>query len=84
MAHKATVKAAIQYPTWKVRGNPSPNERLVICDECGHAEWTTSNTQGVRICYNRHGHANGKNGRMRTATAQETAIGKSTIKEIIG
>ncbi len=73
----------INYPTWKIRGAPTPNEKLVICDGCGNAEWTVHGLDPT-ICHNRHEHASGKVRRMREATAKEYTIGKAAIQKIIG
>ena len=84
MARKKPATAvAIKYPTWKVRGAPTPNERLVVCDECGNAAWV-GHGEFIHTCYNRHQHANKSYRRMRPATAQETATAKSFLKEVIG
>ena len=80
---RAPKPAPINYPTWKVRGGPTPNERLVICDECGKAEWTIHG-EFTPLCYNRHKHADKGNRRMRNATPAETETGKSFLKEVIG
>ena len=73
----------INYPTWKIRGGPTPNEKLVICDQCGNAEWTIHGLNPT-VCQNRRGHASGKEGRMREATPAEYAAGKAALQEIIG
>lgn len=75
--------AAIEYPTWKVRGAPTPNERLVICDECGNAAWV-GHGDFVHTCFNRHQHANKSYRRMRNATPAETETAKTYLKEVIG
>lgn len=74
---------AINYPTWKIRGTPTPNEKLVVCDECGNAEWTIHGLDPT-ICHNSHKHASGKWRRMREATPAEYAIGKEELTQIIG
>jgi hypothetical protein len=73
----------INYPTWKIRGAPTPNEKLVICDGCGNADWTVHGLDPT-ICHNRHEHASGKVRRMREASAKEYAIGTAAIQKIIG
>ena len=72
----------IKYPTWKVRGSPTPNERLMICDTCGRAEWYGHGWPQVVYCdptYNKVPN----HGRMREATAAEYEEGKAAIKTII-
>ena len=84
MARKKPATAApIKYPAWKVRGAPTPNERLVVCDECGEAIWTIHGAF-IPLCYNRQQHANKGNCRMRNATPAETETAKSYLKEVIG
>jgi hypothetical protein len=77
------MSAPIDYPTWKIRGTPTPNEKLVVCDECGNADWTIHGL-GPTICHRRHAHASGKERRMREATADEYKIGKAAITQVIG
>ncbi len=73
----------IRYPTWKIRGAPTPNEKLVICDECGNAEWTIHGLDPT-ICHNAHSHKSGKQCRMREATPAEYEKGKAAITQVIG
>ena len=74
----------IKYPTWRIKGKPTPNEKLVICDTCGHAEWTAHfSTRNPILCYHRQGHPNGKNARMREATSHEYAAAKKCLREEI-
>ena len=73
----------MNYPTWKVRGTPTPNETLYVCDSCGEAEWGPAGL--ITHCGN--GACRGKKGgqkRMRTATAKETAAAKKKITTVIG
>lgn len=30
----------MNYPTFKVKGDPTPLDKLVVCDRCQVAEWT--------------------------------------------
>jgi hypothetical protein len=69
------VKVAIVYPTWKVRGVPTPYEKLWVCDGCGYAQWTQHGIN-VRQCK--------CNLRMREATDAEYVSGRAAIQEIIG
>lgn len=73
----------IKYPVWKVRGTPTPNETLFICNGCGTARWTTETGGNPPCCYNCTGRKGGFL-RLRPATTAETAEGKKHIKEIIG
>ena len=72
----------INYPTWKIRGGPTPNEtrhlRRMRQRQIDRAR------QAPHICHNRHEHAGKKNRRMREATPAEYAAGKAAMKEIIG
>lgn len=70
----------IKYPTWKVRGGPTPAETLWICDDCGRGHWGWPNVIEHCSCEGRKG---GRK-RMRRATAAETKAGKLALKEIIG
>lgn len=73
----------IKFPTFKVRGQPTPNEKLVVCDECGKAEWV-NHGPAVYECYNANHHANGGYRRMREATPKEYEQGKAAITTVIG
>lgn len=75
----------IKYPTWKIRGTPTPNDSLYICDSCGQGHWGTNTTgsNSAGVCYCTKGRKGGPV-RMRKATAAETELGKLAIKEIIG
>lgn len=73
--------ATINYPTFKIRGTPTPNEKLEICDECGYAHWTIHGL-GPTVCHQMH--PNGKARRMREATPAEYEKGKAAITQIIG
>ncbi len=66
----------IKYPTWKVRGSPTPNEKLMVCHQCGHAVWVPhSPLTNVVQCVCRR--------RMTEANKNEYEIGKGSIKCII-
>jgi hypothetical protein len=68
----------IQYPTWKVRGYPTPNEKLIICPTCGYANWV-AHRGGILYCYD---HSR-KRVRMREATLDEYELGKAAITQVI-
>lgn len=51
----------MKYPTFKVRGAPTPNEKLVVCEICQTAAWTIHSTGQISYCC----------GRMREGTPQE-------------
>ena len=44
-----------KYPTWKIKGSPTPNEKLVICDQCGLAQWVIQ--PSVECCARRFAYA---------------------------
>jgi hypothetical protein len=67
----------MKYPTFKIKGSPTPNEFLVVCDKCGKVDWTVSIVGHVYQC-------RGCPGRMREATPAEYAAGKAALKEVIG
>lgn len=77
-------KVQIKYPTWKVRGHPTPNECLMICDNCGIAEWTMDIGHNVYTCDHRTCHVR-KGGamRMRVATKKEREQALKALKQII-
>ena len=72
----------IDYPTYRVKGHPTPNEKLVICDSCGYAKWTIFGINPIYCTHTRK--HNGKNVRMREATLEEYKIGKEKLVEEIG
>lgn len=72
-------RMAIEYPTWRIKGKPTPNEKLVVCDTCGKAEWTAHFPNPV-VCHNYHHHPGGKNRRMREATPAEYKAAKAKLK----
>lgn len=71
---------AKDYPTWKVRGSPTPCDRLIVCDECGYAGWTVHSTSPV----NYHYCLNNKRKRCREATPGEYEAAKKALTLIIG
>ena len=76
MGKKQSPKVAINYPKWKVRGNPTPNEKLMVCDACGSAAWMPhSPLTRVSQC--------GCNRRMREATPAEYEAGKAALETVI-
>jgi hypothetical protein len=76
-------KVKIDYPTFKIKGQPTPNEKLVICDICGNAAWTIHGL-GPSICHCSWNHPSGKQTRMREATPAEYEAGKAALTQIIG
>lgn len=76
-------KKSIKYPIWKIRGKPTPNEKLMICDGCGTAKWSTDSSYSkVLYCDNCQGKKGGYL-RMRKATLSEIKEAKKYLKEII-
>lgn len=71
----------IKYPTWRVTGNPTPSDKLMVCATCGFAQWTTHNPLGPVLCYNKSDHPNGKNARMREATKKEYEEGRKRLMQ---
>lgn len=74
------MKSTIRYPSWKIRGTPTPNEKLMVCDKCGLASWIT-NSPMSNVVY--HTCSDNKQHRSREATAAEYKMGKAAIKEVI-
>ncbi len=73
----------IKYPTWKVRGYPTPNDTLWVCDMCREASWGPC----VNVLTCNHNTCYGKKGgsvRLRKATPKETALAITLLKEVIG
>lgn len=77
---KQAVKVPIKYPTWRVRGNPTPNEKLMVCDRCGAASWMPHSPL-THVA--EHTCPDNTKCRMRKATAAEYEQGKAVCKEII-
>ncbi len=74
----------MKYPTWKVRGEPTPNDTLWVCDECGKAEWGTDTSGAFSVnCYSCTGRKGGFK-RMRRGTPAETTEAKKHLQEVIG
>jgi len=71
----------MNYPTWKMRGNPTPNETLYCCDSCKKSRWCPY-SESIRYCYNCRGKKGGYQ-RLRKATAKEIAEAKKVLKDII-
>ena len=65
-----------KYPNWKIKGSPTPNDKLVICDQCGLAQWGFHAVGLFSYCTNEHG-------RMREATPEEYDEGKAAIEKVI-
>ena len=65
----------MKYPEWKCKGNPTPNDKLIICDKCQCAEYTMHSDllQYHSKC----------SSRMREATKKEYQEAKKALKEII-
>ena len=73
----------MKYPTWKVKGNPTPNERLMVCDKCQEAHWYGHGWPKIVYCQHLGHQENQIPNRMREATAIEYEEGKAAIKTII-
>ena len=73
------------YPTWKIKGSPTPNQTLWCCDGCGYCEWGIYNHlgQNVPICCVCKGKKGGY-ARLRRATEKEKAEALKCLKTIIG
>lgn len=69
---------AIQYPTFRRKGGPTPADSLYVCEACGHAEWHYAVVHGPLVCSGDHG--DGKKRRMRKATTKEQAAGEAAIR----
>jgi len=65
-----------KYQTWKMKGSPTPNDKLVICDKCGKTRWVTHSTGRISYCTNMHG-------RMREATPKEYDEGNAAIEKVL-
>ncbi len=70
---------AIKYPTWKVRGSPTPYDTIYICDYCGTANWLWESQNPV-TCFCK---TSGKNRRMRKGTKKEHEEANKSLKKII-
>ena len=64
----------MKYPTFKVSGSPTPNEKLMVCEVCQKAEWVGHATGRTRHCCH---------SRMREATPQEYDEGRLALNLII-
>jgi hypothetical protein len=73
--------SVIKYPTWKVRGNPTPNDRLMICDKCREAHWYVHGWPTIVYCHQTANNAH--HGRMREGTEKEYTEAKAALKTII-
>jgi len=67
----------VNYETWNVRGTPTPNALLVVCDQCQEAHWTGEIKGQVRYCEKHHA-------RMREGTKAEYAEARKALKKVIG
>lgn len=66
----------IKYPIFKTKGNPTPNDHLVICTNCGTARWTIYTKNLSAYC------ARCEN-RMREGTPKEYAAAKLALERMI-
>jgi hypothetical protein len=64
----------MKYPTFMVRGLPTPNDKLMLCEVCQKAKWGYRSVGRISYCCSH---------RMREATAQEYAEGALALKTII-
>jgi hypothetical protein len=74
----------IKFPSWRIKqtqGEFPYNERLIVCDYCGHARWTSHLVVPVALCRNRDAHPNKQNAKMREATIEEYGLGRLSLKE---
>ena len=71
----------MKYPTFKIRGTPTPNEKLVVCEVCQEADWTIHGDNRVP---NSHYCQDGKHRRMREGTLEEYEEAKKVLTQIIG
>lgn len=67
----------MEYPKWKTRGSPTPNDKLFVCDKGQHAEWGGHGFSAVSHCM-RH------NTRFREGTAAEYVEARKALKEVLG
>jgi ribosomal protein L37AE/L43A len=65
----------IKYPTFKISGEPTPNDTLYVCDVCRKAAW---GFERVGL-----GKGNCCNTRMREGTPTEYKEAKRVLKEVI-
>jgi hypothetical protein len=73
----------LNYPTWKMKGSPTPNETLYCCDKCGDCRWYPLGFSTIMHCF----FCKGKKGgfvRMRQATEKEKQEALKVLKTIIG
>jgi hypothetical protein len=74
----------IKFPSWCIKqphGEPPYNERLIVCDSCGQARWTSHLVVPVALCRNRNAHPDKQNVKMREATIEEYRLGRLSLKE---
>jgi hypothetical protein len=64
----------MKYPTFRIRGTPTPNEKLIVCDECQIAAWVAYSVGVINYCCGR---------RMRVATIQERDAAAAALKTIL-
>jgi hypothetical protein len=64
----------IKYPSFKISGSPTPNDKLEICVGCGTAYWLNHSTGRISYCCS---------SRRREATPEEYAAGKQALQKII-
>ena len=66
---------AINYPSFRQKGNPTSADRLMICDRCQQASWHVYGWPPVAYCYKVDSTSNKSYGRLREATKEEYAAG---------
>jgi len=64
----------MKYPTFKIRGIPTPYDKLIVCETCHRAKWTSHSTGRIDRCCGR---------RVREATPQEYEAGKAALEVVI-
>lgn len=62
----------VKYPTFKVKGSSTPNTKLMVCEICHKAEWSTHSTERQSYCCA---------ARMREAIREEYIEGRAVLTE---
>lgn len=65
----------MNYPTWKMKGSPTPYDKLMICKYCHQTRWVRS-SDNIHYCYK-------CGARMKEANKTQYQEAYKALKEII-